>query len=168
MVPARVPRNRLLPAPALTPVRVASLLLGLALAGCQEAELPVDPEAEPRFTAIAIDVATAEPHPSFSWDPGLQDYNIEAQFQVGPGHRLLNLIAELFIIAYSGSESTTLLYTATPLDNDVGRIDFSGTVNVLACDSVSVVVYLTDAADLLSFISVDSYEADITGSALSC
>ena len=42
------PRNRPLSASALTPVRVAALLFGLAFVGCQEAELPVDPEAEAR------------------------------------------------------------------------------------------------------------------------
>ena len=154
------------------PVRLGVLLLALvpALAGCDESEIPIEPEGEPRFTNIVIDKLDTEPDPGENLDAGdVVDYDLTATYQLANGWEDEDLDAYLFIESWSNGEYVRIELSEVDANVDVpsGTISFSGIFQVPDCSSVdelTIFVGLWPADDDPDFYAdTDQYSADVVG-----
>ena len=154
------------------PVRLGVLLLALvpALAGCDESEIPIEPEGEPRFTNIVIDKLDTEPDPGENLDAGdVVDYDLRATYQLANGWEDEDLDAYFFIESWANGEYVRIELSEVDTDVDLpsGTIRFSGIVQVPDCGSVDELTFfvgLWPADDDPDFYAdSDQYSADVVG-----
>ena len=150
--------------------RTLALVLVPFLSACDESEIPIEPEGEPRFTNLVIDKLDTEPDPGENLDAGdVVDYDLTATFQLANGWEDEDLDAYLFIESWSAGEYVRIEVSDldTDVDTPTGTIRFNGTFAVPDCgavDELTFFVGLWPADDDPDFYAdSDQYSADVVG-----
>jgi hypothetical protein len=148
------------------------LVLVPLLAGCEESEIPIEPEGEPRFTNLVIDLLGADPEPDDEVGAGLVAYDVEASYQLSQGWEDIELDAYLVIESYAnGVFVRTELTDVRPISADAGSFGFDGEFTLADCgdvDEVAFFIALATAPDLVTQADSDFYFVDAQTANVPC
>lgn len=142
------------------------------LAGCEESEIPIEPEGEPRFTNLVIDKLNATPDPDGLVDAGTVQYDVEASYQLSGGWEDEDLDAYLIINSFSNDVLVrTEVTEIQAVSGDQGTIRFDGAFTLANCgavDQVLVYVDLSLASDPDVVADNDLYVVDAQTANVPC
>ena len=125
--------------------RVLLFALVPVLQGCEESEIPIEPEGDPRFTNLVIDKLDADPALDDNLEPGPVSYDVSASYQLSGGWEDEELTAFFVINSLAnGAFVRTEVSETQPVNADRGTIGFEGSFTLPDCGSIDEIIVYFD------------------------
>ena len=142
------------------------------LSACEESEIPIEPEGEPRFTNLVINKLEAEPELDDELDAGPIAYDLEAHYQLSGGWEAEDLDAYLVVESYSNNVFIRReAFDVQEITGETGSFSFDGEFTLADCGDIDLLgffVVLSTADDLEINADTDFYVVDAQTASAPC
>ena len=147
--------------------RVLLFALVPLLSACEESEIPIEPEGEPRFTNLVINKLDAEPELDDVLQPGSITVDVTAAYQLSQGWEDEEVTAFFIVNSFANDQFVrTEVSEQRPVNSDQGSLSFDETFTLADCGGVDELLIYVDislASDPEIVAASDAYVVEVEG-----